>query len=241
MLPGQGKIVASEWVEPFVRMTIADLGDEVVEHLLAERHTGFSIDAAGDLNDTTTVRGTGISILFDTHKPACSATAGCGLTGTIMADEQIETIVEDVVVEAEEVVEVEAEDLTSKLAETEALLAEKVAALDGMYTKEQMDELVAESIEASSAKTSKITAAKDAVKGMFPSGMDATLEAEISEALEAEDYHAAIVKLGGIDFTPLQASVPTETVVEEEVVEASESESALDAALNKLNSKFIGA
>ena len=86
-----------------------------------------------------------------------------------------------------------------------------------------------------------LTAAKDAVKGMFPSGMDATLEAEISEALEAEDYHAAIVKLGGIDFTPLQASVPTEAPAEEEVVEASESESALDAALNKLNSKFIGA
>lgn len=232
----EGEILTSEWQDPHVVQTIGNLGEKVTASIIANEHTGFSIDAAGNIGDLDTYHGTGISVLYDNHKPACNAAAGCGVTGVIMADEDknIAEIVAD---------KLHIDTLESKLAEAEAIIAEKTAAAESLYTKEQMDEAAVAAIEASETTKATVTAAKDAVKGMFTKGMDVTFEAEVMELIEAEDYHATVLKLGTVDFSAIEAHVPTvETVVtEKKEIVASKTETALDAAIKKLNSKYIGA
>lgn len=231
---GEGEILTSEWRNPFIAFKIGGLCSRVSKMIAENRHTGFSIDARGNPDDPTTYTGEGISVLYGSHSPACNPEQGCGVTGKIMPEEpNVAEIVAD---------KLHIDTLESKLAETEALLAEKVTAAESLFTKEQMGAAEAAAIEASVATKETITAAKGAVTGMFPKGMEEKFEAEVMELIEAEDYHGAIVKLGDIDFTPIEASVPTEgTTDSTETIEASETKTALDAALAKLNSKFIGA
>jgi len=230
MLPGVGEITASVWEDPYVVMTISGLGDEVSEHLMANRHTGFSIDAAGDPNDPSTVKGTGISILFDEHEPACNAEAGCGLTGTIMANE-IDT----------EAYKLHIDTLTEKLAASEALVAERDQAISEMKTDTQVSEAVAEGIKASEADNVAKTAAKEAVDKLLPEELDEDVKAVVAEALVAEDYHKLLVTLGAhTPKTTTAAQLPTEQEVVAETPVA-KSTQALDAALMSLHSKFIGA
>lgn len=231
----EGEILTSEWHDPHVVQTIGNLNDKVTASIIANQHTGFSIDAAGNIDDLDTYHGTGISVLYDSHKPACNAAAGCGVTGVIMADEDknIAEIVAD---------KLQIDTLASKLAEAEAIIAEKITAAESLYTKEQMDAATVAAIEASETTKETVIAAKEAVKGMFTKGMDETFEAEVMTLIEAEDYHGTVLKLGTVDFSVIEAHVPSGEVVEkkEEIV-ASESKNALNAALDKLGSKYIGA
>jgi hypothetical protein len=180
----------------------------------------MSIDAAGNLDDPDTYVGKGISILFDEHNPACNGAAGCGITETLMADEQ--NVAEIVAAK------LHIDTLESKLAEAEAIVAEKTTAAESLFTKEQMDEAAQTAIEASETKAKTIGDAKLAVKGMFPGGMEEKFE--------------AVLKLGTVDFKAIVANVPSggQGNKDDEIV-ASESKKTLDAALAKLDSKFIGA
>jgi hypothetical protein len=220
--------------ELLVVQTIGELGDEMTARLVANEHNGFSIDAAGKLDDPDSYVGKGISILFDEHDPACDAAAGCGITETLMADEQ--NIAEIVAAK------LQIDTLMSKLAETEAIVAERTAATESLFTKEQMDEAAQTAIEASETKAKTIGDAKLAVKGMFPGGIDEKFEAEVMDLIEAEDYHGTVLKLGTVDFKTIVANVPSgETGNDGDPIEASETKTALDAAIVKLNSKYIGA
>lgn len=233
---GEGKIFASEWHDPYVVQTIGELGEKVTASIIANEHTGFSIDADGDIADLNTYRGKGISILYDDHEPACKAAAGCGVTGVIMAeeDQNIAEIVAN---------KLHIDTLESKLADAEAIIAEKTAAAESLYTKEQMDEASVAAIEASEMTKTTITAAKDAVTKMFTKGMDKTFEVEVMELIEAEDYHGTVLKLGTVDFKTIEANVPSGENGEpkKKEIEASETKTALDAALTKLGNKYIGA
>lgn len=229
-----GEIISSEWEAPFITHQITGLSDEDAAHLRANEQTGFSIDAKGQPGELETYTGTGISILYEGHNPACSGEAGCGLINKpIMAEE----------ITAAEIVadKLQIDTLEAKLTEATDMLAEKETALSGMYTEEQMTEKVAATIEASAALETEVTEVKAAVKGMFPKGIDATFEAEVMETIEAQDYKATVLKLGEIDFTPIEASIPTESETVEPEIVAEEKTSALDAALEKLNTKYIGA
>lgn len=229
MLPGVGTIVASEWEAPYVVMRIDDLGDEVNELIQADKHNGFSIDANGDMEDESTIVGTGISILFDTHTPACGGNMGCGVKEPIMADDNI--------IAENEANKLQVDVLTGKLADAEALIAEKDASMTGMFTQENVDTIVAERIKAEAAKEAATSAAKAAVAKIFPKEIAEDSAAAIENEIMAENYLGAIVAMGNAELKAVE-NVPTEGG--EIVAEEGGEPSALDAALLSLKGKYIG-
>ena len=238
-----GKIVEARYQKPYLSLKLDHLASGDRERIEARNYNGFSIDSRGNPNDLQSVNGTGVSILYDHKQPACSIAEGCDVVTNIEGDktpeENAETgkTVEDIVAETA----VTIDKLKGELGASQAIVAEQETAMGAMFTQEQVDTKVAEAVVAATEEADAKNTAREAVKNMFPGGMDEKVEADIIASIESGNYQKVIATLGTISFKNVVHSIPKDGHREDINAEKpTETAVALQTGLNGLNKKFLG-
>lgn len=169
--PTDGGITDARFEDPYLLMTINDLDPEIGERLSTDDFSGFSQDSQVGLDadgNPTTIRGTGVSIMFNPVKPACKIEEGCKILSSSMDenyDKGSEIMGEGKTLTDSEIADLKAVSAQVSRLETEASAHEStVSALNGeiderntaiskltgtvdsMFTQESVDAVVAEKI-----------------------------------------------------------------------------------------------